>query len=98
MPYLSIDLVIGHDALKNSQICCALLLLRIVEALSGGKLIEKVAGIWYTPLSKSSDCEAVTRECADIPKKHNVIVTECHPGTVFFTFPQGINILGSDYI
>lgn len=90
--------MIGHDALKNSQICCALLLLRIVEALSGGEIDRKSSRNLLYPLSKSSDCEAVTRECADIPKKHNVIVTECHPGTVFFTFPQGINILGSDYI
>lgn len=90
--------MIGHDALKNSQICCALLLLRIVEALSGGEIDRKSSRNLVYPLSKPSDCEAVTRECADIPKKHNVIVTECHPGTVFFTFPQGINILGPDYI
>ena len=84
--------------MKNLRICCAPLLLRIVEALCGGKIDRKSSRNLLYPLSKPSDCESVTRECVDILKKHNVIVTECHRGTVFFMFPQDISILGADYI
>ena len=43
-------------------------------------MIEKVTGIGYTPLLKPSDSNPVTRDCADMIKKHNLIVTGGSPG------------------
>ena len=41
--------------------------------------MEKVTEIGYTPLLKPSDSGLVMRECADVPKKHNLIVFEAEP-------------------
>ncbi len=43
-------------------------------------MIEKVTGIGYTPLLKPSDSNPVTRECAEVTKKRNLIVTRGSPG------------------
>ena len=48
------------------------------------ELIGKVTGIRYTPLLKPSDSDTVTRQCADVPKKRNLIVTGCYLGTFSF--------------
>ena len=48
------------------------------------ELIGKVTGIRYTPLLKPSDSGLVMRECADVPKKHNLIVFEAEPEQLSF--------------
>ena len=41
--------------------------------------MEKVTEIGYTPLLKTSGSTPVTRACAEVPKKHNLIVFEAEP-------------------
>ncbi|WP_412595014.1 hypothetical protein [Emergencia timonensis] len=42
-------------------------------------MMEKVTEIGYTPLLKTYGSTPVTRECAEVPKKHNLIVFEAEP-------------------
>ena len=46
--------------------------------------MEKVTEIGYTPLLKTYGSTPVTRECAEVPKKHNLIVFEAEPEQLSF--------------